>query len=89
VVHPLRPVHGLLGRQLLDDFSPLREPLPNIPIPAIQGIPAQIIGEGLAAVTGVASPLTSSARSQQVACSRRLGTGRRRKACREEGGDAS
>ena len=47
------PCTGCSEDNFWNDFSPLREPLPNIPIPAIQGIPAQNIGEGLASVTGV------------------------------------
>jgi hydrogenase small subunit len=47
------PCTGCSEDNFWNDFSPLRTPVPNIPIPAIQGVSAQQIGEGLAAVTGV------------------------------------
>ncbi|HEY5540491.1 MAG TPA: hydrogenase small subunit [Coriobacteriia bacterium] len=47
------PCTGCSEDNFWNDFSPLREPVPNIPIPAIQGVSAENIGLGLAAVTGV------------------------------------
>ena len=47
------PCTGCSEDNFWNDFSPLSEPLPNIPIPAVQGVSAQNIGLGLAAVTGV------------------------------------
>jgi hydrogenase small subunit len=47
------PCTGCSEDNFWNKFSPLREPVPNIPVPAIQGVSAQTIGIGLAAVTGV------------------------------------
>jgi hydrogenase small subunit len=47
------PCTGCSEDNYWNDFSPLREPVPNIPLPAIQGVSAQTIGVGLAAATGV------------------------------------
>jgi hydrogenase small subunit len=47
------PCTGCSEDNFWNKFSPLREPVPNIPVPAIQGVSAQTIGVGLAAVTGV------------------------------------
>ena len=34
-------------------FSPLATPMPNVPVPAVQGVSAQQIGLGMVAITGV------------------------------------
>jgi hydrogenase small subunit len=47
------PCTGCSENNFWNDFSPLATPVPNIPIPAIQGVSAEKIGLGLAAVTGV------------------------------------
>jgi hydrogenase small subunit len=47
------PCTGCSENNFWNDFSPLAEPVPNIPVPAIQGVSAQQIGVGLAAATGV------------------------------------
>jgi hydrogenase small subunit len=47
------PCTGCSEDNFWNDFSPLRSPVPNIPVPAIQGVSAEKIGLGLAAVTGV------------------------------------
>jgi hydrogenase small subunit len=47
------PCTGCSEDNFWNDFSPLAEPVPNIPVPAIQGVSAQTIGVGLAAATGV------------------------------------
>ena len=47
------PCTGCAEDNFWNDFSPLREPVPNISVPAVQGVSAQTIGVGLAAVTGV------------------------------------
>jgi hydrogenase small subunit len=45
------PCTGCSEDNFWNKFSPLRSPVPNIPIPAIQGVSAETIGVGLAAVT--------------------------------------
>jgi hydrogenase small subunit len=47
------PCTGCSEDNFWNDFSPLREAVPNVPVPAIQGISAQTIGVGLTAATGV------------------------------------
>jgi hydrogenase small subunit len=47
------PCTGCSEDNFWNDFSPLASPVPNIPVPAIQGVSAQTIGVGLAAATGV------------------------------------
>ena len=47
------PCTGCSENNFWNDFSPLASPVPNVPVPAIQGVSAQQIGVGLAAVTGV------------------------------------
>ena len=47
------PCTGCSENNFWNDFSPLAAPLPNIPLPAVQGVSAQQIGLGLAAATGV------------------------------------
>jgi len=47
------PCTGCSQDNFWNDLSPLIEPVPNIPVPAVQGVSAQQIGVGLAAVTGV------------------------------------
>ena len=46
------PCTGCSEDNFWNDFSPLREAVPNIAVPAIQGVSAQTIGVGLAAATG-------------------------------------
>jgi len=45
------PCTGCSEANFWNDFSPLAEPVPNIPVPAINGVSAQTIGLGLAGVT--------------------------------------
>jgi hydrogenase small subunit len=47
------PCTGCSENNYWNDFRPLAEPLPNVPVPAISGVSAQQIGVGLAAVTAV------------------------------------
>jgi len=47
------PCTGCSEDNFWNKFTPFVEPVPNIPIPAIQGVSAQTIGLGLAAATGV------------------------------------
>jgi hydrogenase small subunit len=47
------PCTGCSENNFWNDFSPLSAPVPNIPVPAVQGVSAQQIGVGLAAVTAV------------------------------------
>jgi hydrogenase small subunit len=47
------PCTGCAEDNFWNDFTPFSEPVPNIPVPAIQGVSAQQIGVGLAAATGV------------------------------------
>ena len=56
VVHPRRPVHGLLGRQLLERLQPAAAtPVPNIAAcPRSRASRRRRIGVGLTAATGVA-----------------------------------
>jgi hydrogenase small subunit len=47
------PCTGCSEDNFWNDFTPLIDPVPNIPVPAIQGVSAQTIGLGLTALTGV------------------------------------
>lgn len=47
------PCTGCSEANFWNDFSPFASPVPNIPIPALQGVSADKIGLGLAAATGV------------------------------------
>jgi hydrogenase small subunit len=47
------PCTGCSEDNFWNDFSPLATAVPNIPVPAIQGVSAQQIGIGLTAVTAV------------------------------------
>jgi len=47
------PCTGCSENNFWNDFSPLAAPVPNIPVPAVQGVSAQQIGVGMAAVTAV------------------------------------
>lgn len=47
------PCTGCSEDNYWNDFSPLISPVPNVPVPAIQGVSAQTIGLGLAAATGI------------------------------------
>jgi len=45
------PCTGCSEANFWNDFSPLAEPVPNIPVPALGGVSAQTIGLGLAGAT--------------------------------------
>jgi hydrogenase small subunit len=47
------PCTGCSENNFWNDFSPLATPVPNIPLPAVQGFSAQQIGVGMAAATAV------------------------------------
>jgi len=47
------PCTGCSENNFWNDFSPLAEPVPNIPIPVVGGVSAQTIGLGLTAATAV------------------------------------
>lgn len=47
------PCTGCSEANFWNDFSPLAEPLPNVPVPALGGMSAQTIGAGLATATAV------------------------------------
>jgi hydrogenase small subunit len=47
------PCTGCSEANFWNDLSPLAAPVPNIPLPAVQGISAQQIGVGMAVATGV------------------------------------
>ena len=47
------PCTGCSEDNFWNDFTPLADPLPNIPIPAVKGVSADQIGLGLAGVTAV------------------------------------
>ncbi len=80
------PCTGCSEDNYWNDFSPLRAPVPNIEIPALQGVSAQTIGVGMAAVTGVglAAHLVG-----QVASGRMFKGGPEEGAKDKKGGDKS
>jgi hydrogenase small subunit len=47
------PCTGCAENNYWNDFTPFATPVPNIPVPAVQGVSAQQIGVGLAAATGI------------------------------------
>jgi len=78
------PCTGCSEDNFWNDFSPLREPVPNIEVPALQGVSAQTIGVGLAAATGVG--IAAHLVGQTV--SGRLFKGGPDEAAEKKGGDA-